>query len=69
MFKVKNIKTKEIIQVLDTMVDDIFGVTFFLFGKIMVGDGALLKIISHLIMNQRKVKFDFPLFLCYNKRK
>lgn len=30
MFKVKNIKTKEIIQVLDTMVDDIFGVTFFL---------------------------------------
>ena len=29
MFKVKNIKTKEVIQVLDTMVDDIFGVTFF----------------------------------------
>jgi hypothetical protein len=29
MFKVKNIKTKEIVQVLDTMVDKVFGVTFF----------------------------------------
>ena len=50
MFRVKNIKTKEIIQVLDTMVDDIFGVTFSLFGKTKVGDGALLRIMSHLIM-------------------
>lgn len=30
MFKVKNIKTKEIIQVLDTMADDVYGTTFFL---------------------------------------
>ena len=30
MFRVKNIKTKEIIQVLDTMVDDVYGITFFL---------------------------------------
>lgn len=30
MFKVKNIKTEEIIQVLDTTVDEIFGTTFFL---------------------------------------
>ena len=30
MFRVKNIKTKEIFQVLDTMVDDVYGVTFFL---------------------------------------
>lgn len=29
MFKVKNKQAKEIIQVLDTMVDDTFGVTFF----------------------------------------
>ena len=29
MFRVKNIKTKEIVQVLDTMVDEVFGVTFF----------------------------------------
>ena len=30
MFKVKDKKTKQIYQVLDTMIDDIFGVTFFL---------------------------------------
>lgn len=30
MFRVKDKKTKQIIQVLDTMVDEIFGVTFFL---------------------------------------
>lgn len=69
MFKVKNIKTKEIVQVLEATTDEIYGTTFFLFGKIMDGDGVPLKIMFRQITRLRKVKFDFPQILYYNKRK
>lgn len=50
MFKVKNKDTGVISTVLDVYLDNIFAITFSLYGKMMGGVGEMLKIMCHQIM-------------------